>query len=142
MLPTLDDVLADFDLTPEPRERLRLLVDLGAELPAFPDAARTPDNLVRGCQSQVWLDALAEGTPPRLHLSADADAQIVRGLVALLLILFSGRTVAEIPAIDAEAVFARLDLARQLTPGRQNGLHAMVARIRALAEDYSKRLGL
>ena len=135
MLPALADVLDDFEAAPDPRERLRLLVELGADLPPFPAEARTAEHLVRGCQSQVWLVGRPVGQPARLELQADADAQIVRGLVALLLMLFSGRTAAEVRDVDAEGVFARLDLARQLTPGRQNGLHAMVARIRALADE-------
>jgi cysteine desulfuration protein SufE len=135
MLPTLDDVLADFDASPDPRERLRLLVELGAELPPFPAEAYTPENLVRGCQSQVWLLSEPSTTPGRLVFRASADAQIVKGLVALILMLFSERTADEILAVDAEATFHKLDLAGQLTPGRQNGLHAMVARIRALAEE-------
>lgn len=134
MLPTLDDILADFDATPDPRERLRLLVDLGADLPPFPARARTPENLVRGCQSQAWL-VTERGEGSTLVFHADADAQIVRGLVALVVMLFSGRTPAEILAVDAEDVFLRLDLAHQLTPGRQNGLAAMVARIRAIATE-------
>jgi len=134
MLPTLDDILADFDATPDPRERLRLLVDLGADLPPFPALARTAENLVRGCQSQAWL-VTERAAGGRLVFHAEADAQIVRGLVALVLMLFSGRTPAEILAVDAEGVFLRLDLARQLTPGRQNGLAAMVARIRAIATE-------
>jgi cysteine desulfuration protein SufE len=142
MLPTLDEVQADFDATPDPRDRLRLLVELGAELPPFPDALRTDANLVRGCQSQVWLVARVDEPSSRLVLQADADAQIVRGLVALLLILYADRSPEEAAGIDAEGVFAGLDLSRQLTPGRQNGLHAMVARIRALARGYSKRLTL
>lgn len=82
MLPTLDDVLADFDASPDPRERLRLLVELGAELPPFPAEACTPENLVRGCQSQVWLLSEPSTTPGRLVFRASADAQIVKGLVA------------------------------------------------------------
>ncbi len=134
---TLEDIIEDLEFLDEDLERLRYVIDLGAELADFPDEHRTSEFLVQGCTSQVWLvPRLQDGDPPRLVFEADADAQIVRGLVALLLVVYSGRTAAEILAIDADDLMARLQFTDQLTPGRQNGLHAMVSRIRAFAEQH------
>lgn len=132
---TLDDIIEDLEFLDDDLERLRYVIDLGAELADFPDEHRLEEFLVQGCTSQVWLvPRVGAGDPPVLEFDADADAQIVRGLVALLLAVYSGRTAAEILAIDVEDLMARLRFTDHLTPGRQNGLHAMVSRIRAFAE--------
>lgn len=109
-------------------DRYKYVIDLGRELPDLDDAARTEENRVRGCSSQVWLIAREDGD--RLVFQGDSDAHIVKGLVALLIALYSGKTRAEISAIDADAEFAKLDLAGHLSAQRANGLASMVARIR------------
>lgn len=137
----LEELLEDLAFLTDPMERLRAIIDLGDELEDFPDTARSPANAVRGCTSQVWIVHRVEADDPgqpRLVFSADADAQIVRGLVALLLQIYSGKRADEILALDIEAIFERIDLKRQLTPGRQNGLLAMVNRIRAAARDATR----
>jgi len=112
-------------------------------LPPYPEAARNAAHKVNGCVSQVWL--LAEAAPaesgadaaksgPVLRFQGDSDAHIVKGLVYMILALYSGKTAAEILAINAEEFLARLKLEEHLTPQRSNGLRAMVARIRAIAE--------
>lgn len=112
-------------------DRYRYIIDLGRQVPAMPESMRREELLVRGCQSQVWLQATLEDG--RLHLRIDSDALIVRGLVALVLAAFEGRTPAEVLAFDVDAYFARLDLLRHLSPTRGNGLSAMVQRIRDFA---------
>jgi cysteine desulfuration protein SufE len=132
---TIDDILEGFALLDDWEERYRFLIELGRDLPPFPDEARTDANKVNGCASQVWLLSHAEESAegPRLFFEGDSDAHLVRGLVAVLLALYSGRTAAEIGETDAVAVLDGIGLREHLTPQRSNGLRSMVNRIRAEA---------
>lgn len=132
---SIDDILENFDLYDDWEDRYRFVIELGRELPPFPDAARTEENRVRGCTSRVWLISRLEGNPPVLTLEGDSDAHIVKGLVAILLSLYSGKTPAEILKIDAKALLGKLGLEAHLSPMRTNGLYSMVERIRAIAAD-------
>jgi cysteine desulfuration protein SufE len=133
---TIDDITENFALLDDWDERYRYLIELGRELPPFPEAARTAANKVEGCASQVWLDTRVEPTSagPALSFVGDSDAHLVKGLIAVLLALYSGRTAAEIRATDALAALDRLGLREHLTPQRSNGLRSMVGRIRLEAE--------
>ena len=135
---TIDQILDDFEVLDSWDDRYRYLIELGRKLVPLPAAARSEANKVQGCASQVWLVSNAHpaksGSGPVLEFLGDSDAHIVRGLVAVVLAMFSGKSAAEIAAIDAEAVFARLDLRAHLSQQRSNGLHAMVARIKAEAK--------
>lgn len=133
---SIDQVIADFDLLDDWEDRYRYVIELGRGLSPLPDAERTDVNKVRGCASQVWLSTRYESKDGRLRLffRGDSDALIVRGLVAIVIALFDGRTPEEIRAIDAEALFARLDLRSHLTTQRSNGLRALVDRIKADAD--------
>ena len=129
---TFDDVEAEFDALDDWDDRYRLLIDLGRALPAMPDALKTDATRVRGCASQVWLHTRHDGDV--LHFAADSDAAIVKGLVALVLMLADGRPPA---AIDGGNIRARLDalgLAKHLSSNRTQGLASMVARIDELAQ--------
>lgn len=127
----IDRIFEDFEFIDDWEERYRYVIDLGRDLPAFPDSARTPANKVQGCVSQVWLEtSRGDGNDPTMQFIGDSDAHIVRGLVAIMLALFSGRRASEIASLDAEGVLKRLGLDEHLTPQRANGLRAMVARIR------------
>lgn len=109
-------------------ERYKYIIDLGKELPPMPEACRTEEFLVRGCQSQVWLvDELREG---RLFFQADSDAFIVKGLLGVVLAAFNGKTPGEILEFDVDAYFGQLDLLQHLSSTRGNGLKAMVKRIK------------
>ena len=131
---TLSEALEDIAALDDDLDRYAYVMDLARLLPPFPEEARNETHRVRGCLSQVWMAGSFEsGDPPRLSLAADADAQIVRGLVALLWLAFNDHTAEEILATDLADLFGRLRFADQLTPGRQNGLHAMFERVRALA---------
>jgi cysteine desulfuration protein SufE len=114
-------------------ERYRYVIDLGKDLAPLTDAERSEVNKVRGCASQVWLvtEPQADGT---LKFRGDSDAHIVRGLIAIVLRLYSGREPARILAFDAPAAFETLGLKGALSQQRSNGLASMVARIRADAE--------
>ncbi len=129
-------IVEEFALFDQPRDKLEYLLELGRDLPPLEEAARTEANRVRGCQSNVWMVADFDPATRRLVLRADSDALIVRGLIALLLRLYSGRTPEEILATPP-TVFERIGLGRLLTPGRQNGLWAMVERIRAIARAHA-----
>ena len=110
----------------------------GTSCPELPDSARVDENRVRGCQSTVWLkEEVVDGDGPRIVLVADSDAHIVKGLIAILLVIYSGQTPERILEVDAEAIFSRLGLDTHLSPTRRNGLFSMVKRIRSLAAQHA-----
>ena len=133
---SIEAIAEDFALLDDWEDRYRYVIELGRELVPLPDETRTDANKVRGCASQVWLVTHVDrsGAEPVLTFDGDSDAHIVRGLIAILLRLYSGRTAGEILATDANALLERLGLNQQLTPQRSNGLASMVARIRRDAE--------
>jgi cysteine desulfuration protein SufE len=129
----LSELRDEFDVLGDWEERYRYVIELGKELAPLTDAERSEPYKVRGCASQVWLvtEPKADGT---LGFRGDSDAHIVRGLIAILLRLFSGRPPAEILVFDAKAAFDGLGLTGALSSQRSNGLASMVARIRRDAE--------
>ena len=136
-MPTIDEITENFALLDDWDDRYRYVIELGRALTPLPDAARTDANKVQGCASQVWLvtHVKPDGAGgPVLTFDADSDAHIVRGLIAILFALYSGKTAREILSIDALALFDRLGLRQNLTPQRTNGLRSMVERIRAEAK--------
>ncbi|MHA1189231.1 MAG: SufE family protein [Alphaproteobacteria bacterium] len=126
----LADVLDDFAFLDDWEDRYRYVLDLAKKLPPLAEAERTEANKVRGCASQVWVisEPTAEADPV-LHIRGESDAQIVRGLIALLLVIYSGKRASEIVEIKAEDIFARIGLRDHLTAQRSNGLSSMIARI-------------
>ena len=130
---TLDQLVDEFELLGDWEERYRYVIELGGELDPLTEAERTEANKVRGCASQVWLvtEPQADG---RVIFRGDSDAHIVRGLIAVLLRLFSGRRPDEIVAFDVKSAFDRLGLAGHLSAQRSNGLASMAARIHRDAE--------
>lgn len=131
----LDEVIESFEFLDNWEDRYRLIIDLGRELPEFPEDAKTEDNRVEGCVSNVWLlHDIEQVSPPRLTFRADSDAFIVKGLIALILMAYSGRTPEEIRQTDIEGLFERLGLEQQLSPNRRNGFFSMVERIKQLAD--------
>ncbi len=125
----LEDLAAEFDLLGDWEERYRHVIDLGRQLAPLDQAERSEANKVRGCASQVWL-VTERGDDGRLSFRGDSDAHIVRGLIAILLRLYSARTPQDILAFDAKAGFESLGLAGALSTQRSNGLFSMVERIR------------
>lgn len=133
----IDEILENFALLDDWDDRYRYIIELGRTLPDLPDTARIDVNKVQGCASQVWLTTRIEpngAAGPVLTFAGDSDAHIVRGLVAILFALYSGKGARDILAIDAPAVFDRLGLREHLTPQRSNGLRSMVERIRTEAK--------
>ena len=127
------DIIADFDLLDEWEDRYRYLIELGRKLEPLSEEAHNENNKVRGCASQVWVETTVDrsGPQPVLTFRGDSDAHIVRGLVCLVLTLYSNHTAEEIAGIDAMDLFAQLDLTGHLTPQRSNGVRAMVERIKS-----------
>ena len=135
---TLAKLISNFELLGDWEERYGYLIDLGKKLPGLPDAEKTEENRVHGCQAMVWL--VLEPDPERsgaLRIRADSDAFIVRGLIAVLQLIFSGRTPDEILTADAKSTLSQLGLDNHLSPTRKNGLFAMVERIRTLARNQT-----
>ena len=132
---TLTEILEDFAFLEDWEDRYRYILDLARQLPPLTEAERSPANKVRGCASQVWLVSEISGNrDPVLTFRGDSDAQIVRGLIALLLAIYSGKRASEIAVIKAEDIFADIGLREHLTSQRSNGLSSMIARIRRDAE--------
>ena len=129
----LQDLAAEFELLGDWEERYRHVIDLGRELEPLSPEDRSEANKVRGCASQVWL-VLERGPDGTLAYRGDSDAHIVRGLIAILLRLYSGRDSREILAFDAKAALEALGLSSALSAQRSNGLGAMIQRIRRDAE--------
>jgi len=133
---TIDEIIENFTLLDQWDDRYRYVIELGRALPPLAESAHTEANKVQGCASQVWL--LTHVNPggaagPILTFEGDSDAHIVRGLVAILLALYSGKAAREILETDALALFDRIGLRENLTPQRSNGLRSMVERVRAEA---------
>lgn len=132
---TIDDVTDTFAFIDDWDERYRYLIDLGRQIPPMDESGRIDANKVRGCQSQVWL-VPHKSDDGKLVFEGDSDAHIVKGLVALMLLIFSGKTPQEILATDAKAILDELDLQGHLSPMRANGLFSMVERIGEIAKSY------
>lgn len=130
-----EDIVADFAFLEDWDDRYKYIIDLGRTLESYPEERRDDAHKVKGCASQVWLasDVVERGGERVLIFRGDSDAHIVRGLVAVLLSLYSGKAPREILAIDAAAALAPLDLEGHLTPQRSNGLASMVKRIGEIA---------
>lgn len=131
----LDEIREAFGFFDSWEDKYRFVIDLGKELPDMEPALKTDDRLVRGCQSQVWLDAQLDGDSGTLNLKLDSDAHIVRGLIAIVLAAYNHRTPQEIIDFDIGALFDDLDLLSHLSATRGNGLRAMVETIEAIARE-------
>jgi cysteine desulfuration protein SufE len=132
---TIPELIETFDALGDWEAQCDYLIDLGYEIPEFPETARIDANKVHGCQSNVWLITdVQPGEAPVIEIQADSDSMIVRGLIAVLLLAYSGKTAQEILQTDIQQIFARLGLNRQLSSARRNGLAGMVQRIRSIAQ--------
>ena len=130
----IGDIIDNFSVLDDWDDRYRYLIELGRELPALAEAAHNDANKVQGCASQVWLDTRVRpngASGPVLTFAGDSDAHIVRGLIAILFAIYSGKAAKDILASDALALFERLGLREHLPPQRSNGFRSMVERIRS-----------
>jgi cysteine desulfuration protein SufE len=134
---TIEEIIDEFGLLDDWEDKYRFLIDLGRLLQPMSESGHREANKVRGCASQVWLEVQVDRSRcagvPVLTFRADSDAHIVKGLIAILLAIYSGHTAPEILATDALATFRRLGLSEHLTPQRSNGVRAMVERIKSEA---------
>jgi cysteine desulfuration protein SufE len=130
----IDEILENLSLLDDWDDRYRYIIELGRTLAPLPAADHSDANKVRGCASQVWLDTQvrADGrSGPILTFRGDSDAHIVRGLIAILFAIYSGKPARNILGTDAIALFERMGLREHLTPQRSNGFRSMVERIRS-----------
>ena len=132
-LQSIDPIIDDLGFLDDWEDRYRYIIEIGRSLPPLSDAARSDANKVRGCASQVWLSTSIEhgDGEPVLTFEGDSDAQIVRGLVALAIALYSGKRASEIVSTDAVELFGRLGLKEHLSAQRSNGFRSLVDRIRS-----------
>ncbi|MCF1482152.1 MULTISPECIES: SufE family protein [Rhizobium/Agrobacterium group] len=130
----IDQIIDDFAYLDDWEDRYRYVIELGKALPDLPEEQRIADNKVKGCASQVWLVTKAgEGSDPILTFEGDSDAHIVKGLVAIVLSAYSGKTASEVAGFNALDLFGKLGLIEHLSAQRANGLRSMVERIRGEA---------
>lgn len=128
----LQDLKDTFEMLPDWEERYRFIIDLGRQLEPLPDSAYTDEHKVRGCMSQVWLTAEDTDDGAHMRFRGDSDAHIVRGLVAILLMIYSDKTPQQIVDTDINAIFEELALEQHITMNRRNGLYSMVETIQRL----------
>lgn len=131
---TIDEIIENFSFLDDWDDRYRYVIELGRGLSPLSDAARTDANKVQGCASQVWLATHVEpdgAAGPTLTFAGDSDAHIVRGLIAILFAIYSGKSARDILSTDAVSVFEQLGLREHLTPQRSNGFRSMVERIKS-----------
>lgn len=129
---TAEDIVDTLGFFDSWEDRYKYIIDLGRELPPMDEAKKTDERLIRGCQSQVWIDYAREDDG-RFQFEVDSDAFIVKGLLGVILSAYNGKTAEEILAFDIDEYFETLDLLRHLSPTRGNGLRAMVGQIREFA---------
>lgn len=135
---TIAEIADEFALLPDWEERISYVIELGRNLAPLAEVERNDATRVRGCASQVWLVTDTHANEPeKLFFRGDSDAHLVRGEIALLLRIFSGRTPAEILSVDPRALFNRLGLKDALTTQRSNGLFSMMSRIQQTAKAAS-----
>lgn len=132
-LPSSAQIIDDLGFFDDWEQRYAYIIDLGKQLEGLPDDKKTPDRLVKGCQSSVWLAVERQGD--KLHFEVDSDAVIVQGLLALVLAAYQDNTPHAILSFDIDHYFTELDLERHITPTRGNGLRAIVGRIQQAAKD-------
>jgi cysteine desulfuration protein SufE len=134
---TINELAENFALFDEMEDKYGYIVDLGRQMDTLPDAEKGDETKVTGCMSQVWIKPTVDDSiPPRLHFRGDSDAFIVKGLIAILLKVYSNRTADEILSVDPAEMMQRLELENHISPNRRNGLVSMVETIR----NYATRL--
>ena len=131
LLETENEIISEFSMFDDWLDKYEYIIDLGKSLDSFPESSKTDEKLIKGCQSRVWLDWKTEDG--KLYFQADSDAIITRGIISLLIRIYSGRTPEEILASDFSVV-EKIGLKQNLSPTRANGLLSMIVTIRSAAE--------
>jgi cysteine desulfuration protein SufE len=127
---TPDEFAERFNRLRSSEDRYRYLIQLGRKLEPYPEEFRDEEHLVPGCMSQVWLVTVGGSEPSEVVFRADSDAHIVKGLIAVLLMLYSGKTAEEILTTNVEGLFERLDLGQHISVNRRNGFYSMTLKMR------------
>lgn len=141
MTEQLERIVETFEFFQDWEDRYNYMAELGQKMPAFPEADRIDANKVQGCVSQVWITVRAENGPkPVLHFAGDSDTSIIKGIVAILLSIYSGKTAKQALEVDVDAIFERLGIFEHLSPNRHVGVYAMVEKFRDLAGGEQARL--
>ncbi len=128
----INELTENFELLEDWEDKYRYIIELGEQMPPLPEDLKTEEWKVRGCQSQVWL--IPEKKDGKLFFKGDSDAAIVKGIIAIVLSIYSGKSAQEIKAADVSGIFSGLGLHEHLSPSRRNGLGAMAEKIRHYAE--------
>lgn len=136
-LPSTDEILEDLAFFDSWEERYKYIIDLGKALPSMPEHLQTSERMIKGCQSNVWLDV--DEKDGKLLFVVDSDAIIVKGLLALVMAASNNRTAQEIIGFDMDGYFKQLDLERHISPTRGNGLREIVAKIHSIAGAVANR---
>lgn len=132
------DIISDFDFLEDWEQRYQYLTELGEALPTMPEAEKREENRVKACMSKVWIKALPDpDNPGNLIFHGDCDTAIIKGVVALLINLFSSKSPQEIVNMDVDALFDRIQLAENLSPARHVGIYAIVDKMRAQAAAFA-----
>ena len=132
MVQRIDEIIESFELLDDWEDRYSILIDLGKKLPDFPEHMRKDENLVKGCVSKVWMVPKIENGV--FTFEGDSDAHIVRGLVGLLHIIYSGQPVADLKTVDIDGIFDKLCLKQNLSPNRRNGVFSMIEKIKGYGD--------
>lgn len=130
LLETENEIISEFSMFDDWLDKYEYIIDLGKSLDSFPESSKTDEKLIKGCQSRVWLDWKTEDG--KLYFQADSDAIITRGIISLLIRIYSGRTPGEILSSDFSVV-EKIGLKQNLSPTRANGLLSMIDTIRSAA---------
>jgi len=131
----IDELIDNFELLDDWEDKYSYIIELGKNLEPLDEQYRTEEWKVRGCQSQVWLEPLLDNN--KLHFKGDSDAFIVKGLIAIVFMIYSDKTAQEIKEIAVEEIFAKLGLQEHLSPSRRNGLFSLVEKINYYATTLS-----
>ncbi len=137
---TTEELISKFERIGDWQQRYRYLVEMGRKLPELDEAHKTDANKVTGCMSQVWLVNTSDDADA-LVFEADSDAAIVKGLIAVVLVVYSGKSPKQIVQTDMDAIFSKLGLDQHLSPNRRNGFYSMVMRIKQLAVEHAMAHG-
>ena len=132
--PTLEELAENFALFDDWEDRYKYLIDLGKTLKPMDDVLKTDVTIVKGCTSQVWMMSEVDETGA-FHFMADSDAHIVKGLIAVVLSAYEGKTAEQIQSVDINAAFSEMGLDQHLSPNRRNGFFAMVERVKTFARN-------